>query len=397
MQTLSSDTVPSLSQLLQEPVEAVQQREQSALDSLLAKHNGRVVLFGAGTLGRKAISLLRALGVEPLAMSDNAQTRWNTSVDGVQVLSPEAAAVAYGASALFLVTIWNDHHWFNETRDRLTAAGALSVVSYAPLFWRFGSDFMDLLLLNEPPHRLYKDAARVLEAEALWGDKESQDIYRGNVLWRALGDPSHLPSRPKRHTYFPEDLVTIAPDDVIVDCGAFDGDTVRQVISLAPSGFQAIYSIEADATSNEKMSSYIASLPWEIGSKIHMLDCAVGKTQCIVHFAFSGSLTSKMGSEGREVQCMPIDDLFPQVPITILKMDIEGAETDALEGARKVIARDRPLLAICIYHTQHDLWTVPLLIRALLPAHCLYLRAYEGDGFQTVCFAVPPERHPHLA
>jgi hypothetical protein len=57
-----------------------------------------------------------------------------------------------------------------------------------------------------------------------------------------------------------------------------------------------------------------------------------------------------------------------------------------------VIERDRPILAICVYHTQSDIWRIPLLAREMLPEHRFYLRAYEGDGFQTVFYAVPPER-----
>jgi hypothetical protein len=73
-------------------------------------------------------------------------------------------------------------------------------------------------------------------------------------------------------------------------------------------------------------------------------------------------------------------------------MDIEGAEFDALRGGQKVIQRDRPVLAICVYHAQNDIWRIPLFAHEMLPEHKLFLRAYEGDGFQTVMYAVPPER-----
>jgi hypothetical protein len=76
----------------------------------------------------------------------------------------------------------------------------------------------------------------------------------------------------------------------------------------------------------------------------------------------------------------------------MIKMDIEGAEYDALRGGTNVIKRDQPILAICVYHTQSDIWRIPLLIREMLPKHRLYLRGYEGDGFQTVMYAVPLER-----
>ena len=76
----------------------------------------------------------------------------------------------------------------------------------------------------------------------------------------------------------------------------------------------------------------------------------------------------------------------------MIKMDIEGAEYDSLHGASRMIARDKPLLAICVYHTQNDIWRIPLLVHSMLPDHLLFLRAYEGDGFQTVMYAVPQHR-----
>lgn len=95
---------------------------------------------------------------------------------------------------------------------------------------------------------------------------------------------------------------------------------------------------------------------------------------------------------GVEVDCIPMDELFASTPVTMIKMDIEGAEYDALIGGSKVIQRDRPILAVCVYHLQSDLWRLPLLARKMLPQHKLYLRPYEGDGFQTVLYAVPPDR-----
>ena len=73
-------------------------------------------------------------------------------------------------------------------------------------------------------------------------------------------------------------------------------------------------------------------------------------------------------------------------------MDIEGAEYDALRGGRRVIERDSPILAICVYHTQADVWRIPLLLRSMNPSYHFYLRAYNGDGFQSVVYAVPPDR-----
>ncbi len=71
----------------------------------------------------------------------------------------------------------------------------------------------------------------------------------------------------------------------------------------------------------------------------------------------------EISDEGLPVECFSIDELFADTPLTFIKMDIEGAEYDALLGALKVIQRDRPILAICVYHTQNDIWRIPTLRR----------------------------------
>jgi hypothetical protein len=70
--------------LLSEPLESVRERERSAFDRLLAGRNGRLVLFGAGNLGRKALECLGSSSIEPLAFADNAPAKWGTRVDALQ-------------------------------------------------------------------------------------------------------------------------------------------------------------------------------------------------------------------------------------------------------------------------------------------------------------------------
>ena len=50
------------------------------------------------------------------------------------------------------------------------------------------------------------------------------------------------------------------------------------------------------------------------------------------------------------------------------------------------------MLAVCLYHKPEDLWDLPLLIRALGPGYSLYLRRYSDERWETVCYAVPPDR-----
>jgi FkbM family methyltransferase len=392
MYPLPQTLQPTLQSLLTETPDEVLQREAHALTDLLRAHQNRCVIFGAGTLGRRALVLLRELDVKPLGIVDSNSARWGQAIDGVTILSPADAASQFGTTAVFFVTIWNDFHWFVDTAARLRALGCTTVSTYAPIFWRFGARFMELRLLNEPPHLLYQQLADVFTAESLFADDESLLLYRANILWRALGDASAFPVPAPKNTYFPPDLFRLISTESLVDCGAFDGDTLREMLAITGEEFAAFHAIEADTVSAAKLNACIASLPPATATKVHSHPCAVGAERCTLRFSMSGAATSATGDEGVDVPCVPIDELLGDQSVTFIKMDIEGAEFDALLGARAVIERDAPVLAVCVYHTQADIWRIPLLLRSMKTDYSYFLRTYDGDGFQTVLYAVPKHR-----
>jgi hypothetical protein len=72
---------------------------------------------------------------------------------------------------------------------------------------------------------------------------------------------------------------------------------------------------------------------------------------------------------------------------------LEGYELEALAGAGKLLASHPPILAITCYHKVEHLWQIPLLIHGYQAGYRLYLRRYAEDSWETVCYAVPPDRH----
>lgn len=382
----------SLAQLLSEPLESVTHRERFALEELLLKRNNRVVLFGAGNLGRNAAAALRTIGIAPLAFSDNNKSRWGTQIENLDVLPPIDAAQQYGKDSVFLVTIWNEFHWFQETAEQLASYGCDEVAPYVFLHWRFPEIFLPCLL-NDLPHKLYAERDQILAAAELLAEEESRAIFDANIRLRSHGEFDGIPGRPAENTYLPLDLFELSARDHFLDCGATLGEMTQDLIRKRGDRFTLFCAVEADNISFPKLEAYRESLPDHIKPKLKLFNCAVGAKRSVVHFAHSGQTGSRISSEGLTVECFPIDELFADTPLTFIKMDIEGAEYEALRGARKVIQRDQPILAICVYHTQNDIWRIPLLAHEMLPLHKLFLRAYEGDGYQTVMYAVPPGRH----
>lgn len=395
MNATAYDLNTPLDEILTESIEDVRRRETSTLQSLLNSSGNRCVVFGCGGLGHRAVEKLIAIGIRPIALCDNNASLWGRKIRGIPVISVTEAAAQFGRDALFLIAVWNPHHWYGETAQRLRSAGVGLITSYLPLFWRFPDDFLPVLLLNDLPSKVYEAKQAVVAAEQFWADELSLQIYRANIQWRALGNTELMPPRPHENTYFPKDIFKPAPNECLLDCGAYDGDTLRQFLELRGHDFAAIYPIEGDSVSFNKLSKYVAALPPPLAGKIHPIHCAVAAERGIVRFSTDGVTGSRIehgDSAGIDVPCYPLDDLPIAEPITMIKMDIEGAEYEGLLGARRIIERDKPILAICVYHTQSDIWRIPLLICDLLPQHKFFLRAYEGDGFQTVCYVVPSDR-----
>jgi FkbM family methyltransferase len=101
----------------------------------------------------------------------------------------------------------------------------------------------------------------------------------------------------------------------------------------------------------------------------------------------SAAKIDEMGND--IIQCVAIDDVLQGFNPTFIKMDIEGAELEALKGAKNTITEYHPQLAICVYHSLSDIWEIPLLIKSFYPGYRLYLRSYNYMGLETVLYAFP--------
>ena len=377
-----------LEALLSEPVASVREKERMAFDRELARCEGRLVLVGAGNFGRRALSCLRSAGIAPLAFTDNGRALWGTDVDNLPVLSPEVAAERFGASALFVVAIWSPGHRYADTRQQLLRMGCRNVICATRLRWKFA----DLLLpdyCQDLPHKVYQQASSVLEAAALMADDFSRQEFLRQVRWRALGDFGEL-SPPQPHQYFPDGLFCLSPEEVFVDCGAYDGITIRRFLKRTP-GFLRICAIDADPRNYKQLVRTISILPERDRIETYLL--AVGADRGRVRFRSTGTVQAAVSRDGDiEVEQVPLDELLRGAEPTFIKMDIEGAELGALEGARHLIRQSQPLLAVCVYHTPSDLWRIPLKIHELAPKHSLYLRPHVEDGWDLVCYGIPSER-----
>lgn len=91
-----------------------------------------------------------------------------------------------------------------------------------------------------------------------------------------------------------------------------------------------------------------------------------------------------------EIQVMDLDTYCREKDIipTYIKMDIEGAEMEALLGAQGNIKNNKPKLAICLYHKKEDIFAIPLLVHKMNPSYKMYIRHYSNYRTDTLLYAV---------
>ncbi|MGH9772901.1 MAG: FkbM family methyltransferase [Candidatus Acidiferrales bacterium] len=354
-----------------------------------------LVLFGAGNLGRVIRTKLQPLGTEPLAFTDNNPKLWGSTVEGIRVLSPADAAARFGSSATFVVSIWGvgSRDRMGSRVKQLRELGCRNVLPFASLFWKYPDLFLPHHVIDQP-RKVLKDATAVRAACMLWDDEFSRREYVAQLRWRLRGDFDSMADPVPESIYFPQDLFALGSQEVFVDCGAFNGDTIQAFLETTNSQFEKIFAFEPDPANFAALKSLVATLEPATAERIVADQKAVGAAARKVRFAGLGSDGSAIDANGEiEVECISLDEgLLEEARPTHLKMDIEGAELDALAGSRDVIARDTPILAICSYHRQSDLWRIPLLIHSIHPDYRMYLRPHLVEGWDVVCYAVPPER-----
>jgi len=370
----------AIDELLSEEVERAQERENAVFDELRQLSRGKIVLFGAGRLGRKVALALRQNGIAPLAFADNSSKFHSAEIDGVPVVSLTTAADRWKEEALFVVTTFRpDGGGIRARLQEIKRLGCHKTTSFLPFGWKcegilphFGSD---------RPSRLLQNARELASCAGLWCDEPSRETFRQALAWRlrAMTGDSQAPSPDQ---YFPREILRPNPEESFIDCGAFDGDTLR----AAPWPFARVMAIEPDPMNAQKLRT-----SEKMPTQIH--EVLLGHIAGSARFNGTGSMESSRSESGvLNIAVERLDELAKFEHPTFIKLDVEGDELMALQGGRNTLARCQPVVAVCVYHRPEDLWTIPLFLSEVMPSHRMYLRAHAWDGFELVAYAVPRER-----
>ena len=226
-----------------------------------------------------------------------------------------------------------------------------------------------------------------------------RDMASQGYDFKMLGYDWWLGAHDIRYDQYQQGDVQLAPDDVIIDAGAFIGDTAV-FFHHKLAGRCRIHSFEL---LDENLALLQHNLQRNgvhdeqiVLNKLALAD-TTGEEIIIADGATQGS-TSIFGKKagGTRVQTITLDDYVTSLKldrVDFIKMDIEGAEVQALAGARHTIAHFRPKLAICLYHQWDDLFRVPQAIHATGVDYQFRFKWVQlKDGWEAILHAIPTER-----
>lgn len=180
------------------------------------------------------------------------------------------------------------------------------------------------------------------------------------------------------------DVFQAKKNEVFVDAGAYDGNTTLEFLSWSGNEYNKIYLFEPIP----EMFHYIGQrMKKEQINRIELYNNALWNKREKLYF-LKGDAGSRITDTGKlAVEGLSLDEVVKDQEISFIKMDIEGSELKALEGAQNTIKKNKPRLAICIYHKPEDILEVPAYILSLVPEYKFYIRHYSSCMWETVLYA----------
>lgn len=336
------------------------------------KHN--IVIWGCGQIASEVIYLLkRKRNISHLVDANPAKI--GTDFEGYKIEASEDVFSKGFDGAVLICSLY-----LTDIARKLEEYG---VKEYFSAFFMMRKDLWKEIVTEIP------DEGQLSLLKGLLADRRSADIVDKIVEKRRTRniDYSDIMTREE---YLLDDIFTFYNDEVYVDAGAFDGDTIIAFIKKVRN-FKKIYCFEADKVNYEKMKLRLQLAQQVYGEdRIRCFNVALCDYIGRVPFVSLGSEASKVDTvhqawNNENVDCVTIDSVLKDA--SYIKMDIEGSELGALKGAKELIKRCKPKMAVCIYHRPEDLWQIPIYIHSLVPEYRMFIRHHGNIYYDTVLYA----------
>lgn len=294
------------------------------------KDKRKIVVFGSGGNGERVLEYLKTHKISVECFVDNDRKKWGNMIDGIIVRAP--SDINYKEVDALIITPYDDMS-INAIHEQLAGLGA-----------------------NQNSFIAYKEWFRFTLA---------------------------------KEQYFDPDIIKLRENEVFVDAGVLNlGTSLRFMQECKKEQIQKfkIHAFEPDMISYQRCLEIQKKLP---NVDLHLHHAGLWSEKTTLYFTETGGGGSRVTQQetGTYIDTVSLDQCVSD-KVTFIKMDIEGAELEALKGSREIIRKYKPRLAISIYHKKEDLVEIPSYIKELVPEYKLYVRHYSNVAAETVLYAV---------
>jgi FkbM family methyltransferase len=299
------------------------------------------------------------------------------------VYKPDAAQLdwKFRKDVLVIFAIFLDSEQYNEIIETLKEIGYTRFINAMPFFTR--ALFASQDINNE--NIIAREIEDILSAYEHMTDEHSEDVFFSVFKAHATADYDIKALSSGMTTYVDVGVSFRFNYRSFVDCGAYTGDTLEELVKRYK--VENYFGFEPDLHCYSKLSEQVETLNKKAKYYV-LLPIGVSNRNEFLRFTSIGTGTSRINEMGDTiVQTVRLDDMLKGYDDLFIKMDIEGAEISALEGAKNIIINTAPDLAISVYHKISDLWCIPLMLKEWVPEYRFYMRNHISYTIDTVLYA----------
>ena len=228
----------------------------------------------------------------------------------------------------------------------------------------------------------YSNKNAIMDIRNGFFDEESKKAFdewiyqkRTSINWKPYSNQTQ---------YFEPGVIKFHENETFVDVGGYEGETTIEFFKQS----QNISNTSAIILEPEKANCDIIKEAFSRKTNIKIMPYGAWSKYQKIAISSDGS-NSTLGHGDGFVECDTLDHLLKDEYPTYIKMDIEGAELEALKGAEKTIKRATPKIAVCVYHKKKDVINIIEFLKGIVPTYNYFFRSYRSEGIEAVLYAIP--------
>ncbi|MBA0204484.1 FkbM family methyltransferase [Pectobacterium aroidearum] len=349
----------------------------------MMKANGYpIVLCGAGQIAHSTYDFLYRIGIYVNEVAINRQYIKSNDLFHGRTLTPIESITKRDGKINYIISF----QYVPDNFIKNIGANAACILHYDPAFLGIETEnFID-----------YDFCVKNID-EFEWlneqlNDSVSKETLAAFLNQRICAQTKYCSQLYDNNHYFPDSVINFCPDEVFVDCGAYNGDSVlaflTQLISQDISRPRKIIAFEPDRNNFSLLEANVQQFDF-----CECINTGVWSHPTKLYFSSGRETTSQFSKKNENnlesIKVNSIDNVLMGGGATFIKMDIEGAELEALRGAEKTIKSCKPKLAISVYHKPDDLLKIPRYIKSLHHDYRFYLRSHHPKfSYELVLYAI---------